>query len=57
VVKVDKVNENTKNLTLEVPPNDTTLTMRDAITRKVQWRRTYIDVDPSVATSMLTTTS
>jgi hypothetical protein len=57
VVKVDKVNENTKNLTLEVPPNDTMLTMRDAITRKVQWRRTYIDVDPSVATSMLTTTS
>jgi hypothetical protein len=57
VVKVDKVNENTKNLTLEVPPNDTTLTMRDAITRKVQWRRTYSDVDPSVATSMLTTTS
>jgi hypothetical protein len=51
------VNENAKNLTLEVPPNGTTLTMWDAITRKVQWRRTYIDVDPSAATSMLTTTS
>jgi hypothetical protein len=29
---------------LEVPPV-TTLTLRDAITRRIQWRRTSIDVD------------
>jgi hypothetical protein len=36
VVKVDMVHENTKNTKLEVPPNDTTLTLWDAITRRVQ---------------------
>jgi hypothetical protein len=35
VVKVDMVHENSKDLKLEVPPNDTTLTMRDAISRRV----------------------
>jgi hypothetical protein len=35
VVKVDMVHENSKDLKLEVPPNDTTLTMRDAVTRRV----------------------
>jgi hypothetical protein len=46
VVKVDMVHENVKNLNLEVPPDDTTLTLWDAVTRRVQWRRTSIDVDP-----------
>jgi hypothetical protein len=56
VVKVGLVHENVKNMKLEVPPDDTTLTLRDAITRRVQWR-TYIDVDPSATTSVSTTTS
>jgi hypothetical protein len=47
VVKVDMVHENMKNLNLEVPPDDMTLTLRDAVTRRVQWRRTSIDVDPA----------
>jgi hypothetical protein len=55
VVKVDKMHENSKNMNLEVPLDDTTLTLRDAITRRVQWRRTYIDVDPSATTSASTT--
>jgi hypothetical protein len=55
VVKVDVVHENSKHLKLEVPPDDMMLTMRDAVTRRVQWRRTYIDVDPSVAVSASTT--
>jgi hypothetical protein len=38
VVKVDMVHENLKDLKLEVPPDDTTLTMRDVVTRRVQWR-------------------
>jgi hypothetical protein len=36
VVKVDKVHENLKDLKLKVPPDDTMLTMRDAVTRRVQ---------------------
>jgi hypothetical protein len=36
VVKVDMVHDNSKDLKLEVSPNDTTLTMRDAVTRRVQ---------------------
>jgi hypothetical protein len=48
VVKVDMVHENAKNLNLEVPPDDTTLTLRDAVTRRVQWRRTSIDVLPTM---------
>jgi hypothetical protein len=55
VVKVDMVHDNAKNLNLELPPDDTTLTLRDAVTRRVQWR-TSIDVD-SVAISALTTPS
>jgi hypothetical protein len=38
VVKVDVVHENSKHLKLEVPPDDMMLTMRDAVTRRVQWR-------------------
>jgi hypothetical protein len=56
VVKVDMVHENLKDLKLEVPPDDTTLTMWDVVTRRVQWR-TSIDVDPSVATPASTTLS
>jgi hypothetical protein len=56
-VKMDMVHENSKDLKLEVPPDDTTLTMRDAVTRRVQWRQTSIDVDPSAAVSVLTTPS
>jgi hypothetical protein len=57
VVKVDMVHENSKDVKLEVPPDDRTLTMQDAVTRRVQWRRTSIDVDPSVVASASTTTS
>jgi hypothetical protein len=35
VVKVDMVHDNSKDLKLEVPPDDTTLTMRDAVARRV----------------------
>jgi hypothetical protein len=35
VVKVDMVHENSKDLKLEVPPDDMTLTLRDAVTRRV----------------------
>jgi hypothetical protein len=45
MVKVDMVHENAKNFNLEVAPVDTTLTLWDAVTRRVQWRRTSIDVD------------
>jgi hypothetical protein len=45
VVKVDMVHENVKNLNLEVAPDDTTLTLWDTVTKRVQWRRTSIDVD------------
>jgi hypothetical protein len=57
VVKVDMVQDNSKDLKLKVWPDDTTLTMRDAVTRRVQWRRTSIDVDPSAADSASTTPS
>jgi hypothetical protein len=33
VIKVDMVHDNAKNMKLKVPPNDTTLTIRDAINR------------------------
>jgi hypothetical protein len=55
VVKVDMVHDNSKDLKLEVPPDDTTLTMRDAVTRRVQLRWTSIDVDPS-ATALVSST-
>jgi hypothetical protein len=57
VVKVDMVHENSKDLKLKVAPTDTMLTMRDAVTRRVQWRQTSIDVDPSTAASALTNPS
>jgi hypothetical protein len=38
MVKVDMVHDNSKDLKLEVPPDNMTLTMRDAITRRIQWR-------------------
>jgi hypothetical protein len=54
VVKVDMVHENAKNLNLEVAPDDTTLTLRDAVTRMVQWKRTSIDVDPAAISASTT---
>jgi hypothetical protein len=56
MVKVDMVHENVKNLNLEVAPDDTTLTLWDAVIRRVQWRRTSIDIDLA-AISVLTTPS
>jgi hypothetical protein len=53
-VKVDMVHENTKNLNLEVPNDDTTLTLWDAMTRRVQWSRTSIDVDPAAISASTT---
>jgi hypothetical protein len=38
VVKVDMVHDNSKDLKLEVPPDDMTLTIQDAVARRVQWR-------------------
>jgi hypothetical protein len=35
VVKVDMVYDNLKGLKLEVPPDNTMLTMRDAVVRRV----------------------
>jgi hypothetical protein len=57
VVKVDMVHDNLKDLKLEVPPNDMTLAMQDAITRRVQWRQTSIDIDPLAEASASTTPS
>jgi hypothetical protein len=54
VVKVDMVHENVKNLNLEVAPDDTTLTLRDVVTRRVQWRRTSIYVDPAAISASTT---
>jgi hypothetical protein len=49
------VHENMKNTKLEVMLDDITLTLWDAISRRVQWR-TSIDVDPS-ATALASTTA
>jgi hypothetical protein len=51
------VHDNSKDLKLKVPLDDTTLTMRDAVTRRVQWSQTSTNVDPSAAASALTTPS
>jgi hypothetical protein len=51
------VHDNLKDLKLKVPTDDTTLTMRDEVTRRVQWRWTSNDVDPSAATLASTTPS
>jgi hypothetical protein len=50
VVKMDMVHENLNDLKLEVPPDDTTLTLWDTVTRRVQWK-TFIDVDSLAAAS------
>jgi hypothetical protein len=57
VVKVDMVHDNSNDLKLEVSPDDTTLTMWDVVTRRVQWRWTSIDIDPSAVASASTTPS
>jgi hypothetical protein len=57
MVKVDMVHDNSKDLKLEVPPDDTMLTMRDAVTRRVQWRWNSIYIDPSTTASTSTTLS
>jgi hypothetical protein len=57
VVKVDMMHDNSKDVKLEMPPDDTTLTIRDVVTRRVQWRWTSIDIDPSTIASLLTTPS
>jgi hypothetical protein len=57
VVKVDMVHDNSKDLKLKVPLDNTTLTMCDAVTKRVQWRWTSIDIDPSATTSASTTPS
>jgi hypothetical protein len=57
VVKVDMVHDNSKDLELEMPLDDTTLTMWDAVTRRVHWRWTSIDIDPLAAASTSTTPS
>jgi hypothetical protein len=51
------VRENAKNMNLEVPPDNMALTLWDVITRRVQWRRAYIDVNPSAIASASTTAS
>jgi hypothetical protein len=38
VVNMDMVHDNSRDLKLEVPLDDTMLIMRDAVTRRVQWR-------------------
>jgi hypothetical protein len=57
MVKVDMVHDNSKDLKVKVPTDDTMLTMWDAVTRIVQWRWTSIDIDPSTATLALITPS
>jgi hypothetical protein len=57
VVKVGMVHDNSKDLKLDVSSDDTMLTMRDAVTRRSQWRWTFIDIDLSVAASASTTPS
>jgi hypothetical protein len=54
---VDMVHDNSKDLKLELPPDDMMLTMWDAVTRRVQWRQTSIDIDPSAAASTSTSPS
>jgi hypothetical protein len=57
VVKVDMVHDNLKDMKLEVLPDDTTLTMRDAVTRRVQWIQTSININPSAVATASTTPS
>jgi hypothetical protein len=55
MVKMDMVHDNSKGLKLEVPLDDTTLTMRDAVAKRVQWRWTTIDIDLAAATALALT--
>jgi hypothetical protein len=54
VVKVDMVHDNSKDLKLEVPTDDTTLTMWDAVSRRIQWRWTSVVIDPAAVSSSST---
>jgi hypothetical protein len=54
VVKVDMVHDNSKDLKLKVSPDDMTLTMWDAVARRVQWRWTSVVIDPAAADSAST---
>jgi hypothetical protein len=51
VVKVDMVHENMRNLKLEVPLGDMTLTLWDAVARRGQWSRSATDVDPAATST------
>jgi hypothetical protein len=51
------VHENLKDMKLKVPPDNTTLTMLDTVTRRVQWRRTSIGIDPLASVLESTTPS
>jgi hypothetical protein len=55
VVKIDLLHEFAKNIKLDVPPDDMTTTLRDAVARRVKWRRAGIDIDPADADSVPTT--
>jgi hypothetical protein len=55
VVKIDLLHEFAKNIKLDVPPDDMTTTLRDAVARRVQWWRAGIDIDPADADSVPTT--
>jgi hypothetical protein len=55
VVKIDLLHEFAKDIKLDVPPDDMTTTLRDAVARRVQRRRAGIDIDPADADSVRTT--
>jgi hypothetical protein len=52
VVRVYMVHDNSKDLKLKVPPDDTTLTMRNAVARMVHRRWTTMDIDPTAASTL-----
>jgi hypothetical protein len=54
MIKVDMVHENLKYPKLKVPPDNTTLTMRHVVARRVHWRWTSIDIDPAATASTST---
>jgi hypothetical protein len=56
VVKVDMVYKNAKQMKREVPLDNMMVTLWDAINRRVKWRRTSIDIDPSAVALVSTTT-
>jgi hypothetical protein len=55
VVKIDLLHEFAKGIKLDVPPDDMTTILRDAVARRVQWRRAGIYIDPADADSVQTT--